>query len=154
MINFNAKSLIPKCEEFGLVLTAEAADRLEAYGNLLLEWNEKFNLTAITEPGEVLYKHFYDCLLFFSAADVKNGAKIIDVGAGAGFPSVVLKIARTDIDITMLDSLNKRVTFLNEVLKRLCLFVWLTFMCYICKCHYPVDFNRAYPECFSGYISS
>ena len=121
MINFNAKSLIPKCEEFGLVLTAEAADRLEAYGNLLLEWNEKFNLTAITEPGEVLYKHFYDCLLFFSAADVKNGAKIIDVGAGAGFPSVVLKIARTDIDITMLDSLNKRVTFLNEVLKRLCL---------------------------------
>ena len=69
----------------------------------------------------MLYKHFYDCLLLFSATDVKKGARIIDVGAGAGFPSVVLKIARPDIDITMLDGLNKRVTFLREVLSSLSL---------------------------------
>ena len=119
MINFNAKSLIPLCAEFGFELTNEAAERLEIYGNMLIEWNEKFNLTAITEPEEVLYKHFYDCLLFFSAVSVREKAKIIDIGAGAGFPSMVLKIARPDIDITMLDGLNKRITFLNAVLSEL-----------------------------------
>lgn len=119
MINFNAKSLIPLCAGFDFELTSEAAERLEIYGNMLLEWNEKFNLTAITEPEEVLYKHFYDCLLFFSAVPVQKNAKIIDIGAGAGFPSLVLKIARPDIDITMLDGLNKRITFLNAVLSEL-----------------------------------
>ena len=121
MINFNVKSLVPLCNSFGLSLEAESVDRLEAYGNLLLEWNKKFNLTAITEPKDVLYKHFYDCLLFFSAVEVKQKAKIIDVGAGAGFPSIVLKIARPDITVTMLDGLNKRVVFLNEVLRSLSL---------------------------------
>ena len=116
MIDFNTKILVPKCAEFGLELSTEATERLEAYGNLLLLWNEKFNLTAITEPEEVLYKHFYDCLLFFSAVKVETGARVIDVGAGAGFPSLVLKIARPDINITMLDSLNKRVAFLEEAL--------------------------------------
>ncbi len=119
MIYFNVKSLIPLCDEFGLDLDNASVERLEKYGNMLLEWNEKFNLTAITEPEDVLYKHFYDCLLFYSAVDVKQGAEIIDVGAGAGFPSVVLKIARPDIKITMLDGLGKRVTFLNEVLRAL-----------------------------------
>lgn len=121
MAYFNVKSLIPACEAFGFELTDEAAERLELYGNLLLEWNEKMNLTAITEPGEVLYKHFYDCLLFFDAVKVPPGAEIIDVGTGAGFPGVVLKAARPDINITLLDSLNKRVTFLGEVLNRLSL---------------------------------
>lgn len=119
MIDFSVHSLVPRCAEFGLDLDDMAVKRLEKYGNMLVEWNEKFNLTAITEPCEVLYKHFYDCLLFFSAIQVPNGAKIIDVGAGAGFPSLVLKIARPDINITMLDSLSKRITFLSEVLKEL-----------------------------------
>lgn len=121
MIDFKVRTLFPKCEEFGLVLSDEAIDRLETYGNMLLEWNGKMNLTAITEPDEVLYKHFYDCLLFFSAVNVPKNASVIDVGTGAGFPCVVLKIARPDINITLLDSLNKRTVFLNEVCKSLCL---------------------------------
>ena len=121
MIDFNVKSLVPICEKFALSLDKTAIDRLELYGNLLLEWNEKMNLTAITEPVEVLYKHFYDCLLFFDAVDVPRGAKIIDVGTGAGFPGLVIKTARPDIDLTLLDSLGKRVTFLCEAANMLSL---------------------------------
>jgi 16S rRNA (guanine527-N7)-methyltransferase len=77
------------------------------------------NLTAITEPEEVLYKHFLDCLLFFKNVDVKQGAKVIDVGTGAGFPGMVLKIARPDIELTLMDGLNKRLIFLNAVLDEL-----------------------------------
>ena len=68
---------------------------------------------------EVLYKHFLDCLLFFKNVDVKQNAKIIDVGTGAGFPGMVLKIARPDIELTLMDGLNKRLTFLNAVLEAL-----------------------------------
>lgn len=121
MIDFKVETLGSLCEQFGLTLNREATERLNIYGNLLLEWNEKMNLTAITEPGEVLYKHFYDCLLFFSAVDVKKNARIIDVGTGAGFPGLVLKIARPDLDVTLLDSLGKRVTFLDEVLNHISL---------------------------------
>lgn len=121
MIDFNVLSLQDKCSSFGLELNNEAVERLELYGNLLLEWNEKMNLTAITEPGEVLYKHFFDCLLTFGAYDIKEGAKIIDVGTGAGFPGMVLKIARPDIDLTLIDGLNKRTVFLNEVANKLSL---------------------------------
>ncbi len=119
MIDFNIQEIVPLCERFGLRLDKTAVDRLNLYGNLLIEWNEKMNLTAIVEPREVLYKHFYDCLLFFKNVDVPKGAKIIDVGTGAGFPGLVLKIARPDIELTLLDGLQKRLTFLNEVLNRL-----------------------------------
>ena len=121
MTDFKVEKLKPLCEEFGFTLTDEAADRLNVYGNLLCEKNKVMNLTAITEPEEVLYKHFYDCLLFFGAANVPDGAKVIDVGTGAGFPGLVLKIARPDIEITLLDSLAKRVDFLSGVLKELSL---------------------------------
>ena len=119
MINFNIEKIVPLCESFGLTLDDIAIDRLNKYGNMLVEWNEKMNLTAITEPEEVLYKHFLDCLLFFKNVDVKLGAKIIDVGTGAGFPGMVLKIARPDIELTLMDGLNKRLTFLNAVLDEL-----------------------------------
>ncbi len=118
MIDFNIEKIIPLCEQFGLSLDKTAADRLNLYGNLLLSWNEKMNLTAITDPTDVLYKHFYDCLLFFKAVDVKQGAKVIDVGTGAGFPGMVLKIARPDIELTLLDGLNKRLVFLTDVLDK------------------------------------
>ncbi len=117
MINFNIEKIVPTCEEFGLTLDDTAINRLNTYGNMLVEWNEKMNLTAITEPEEVLYKHFLDCLLFFKNVDVKQNAKIIDVGTGAGFPGMVLKIARPDIELTLMDGLNKRLTFLNAVLE-------------------------------------
>lgn len=116
MTDFNIEKIVPICESFGLKLDETAINRLNTYGNLLLEWNQKMNLTAITEPQEVLYKHFLDCLLFFKNVKVPQNAKIIDVGTGAGFPGVVLKIARPDIQLTLLDGLNKRLTFLNTVL--------------------------------------
>ncbi len=119
MINFNIEKIVSFCESFGLTLDQAAIDRLNTYGNMLVEWNEKMNLTAITEPEEVLYKHFLDCLLFFKSVDVPHGAKVIDVGTGAGFPGMVLKIARPDIELTLMDGLNKRLTFLSAVLDSL-----------------------------------
>ena len=119
MITFDFDKISPLCANFGLDLTAEIRERLNTYGNLLVEWNEKMNLTAITEPDAVLYKHFYDCLLFLKHVNIKDNASLIDVGTGAGFPGMVLKIARPDINLTLLDGLNKRLTFLNEVLSQL-----------------------------------
>lgn len=119
MINFNIEKIVPVCESFGLMLDEIAINRLNTYGNMLIEWNKKMNLTAITEPEEVLYKHFLDCLLFFKNVTVPQNAKIIDVGTGAGFPGMVLKIARPDIELTLMDGLNKRLTFLNAVLSEL-----------------------------------
>lgn len=119
MINFDFEKIAPLCRDFGLESDSTVFERLGVYGNLLVEWNEKMNLTAITEPEDILYKHFYDCLLFFKHINVKDGAHIIDVGTGAGFPGLVLKIARPDIKLTLLDGLNKRLVFLNEVLSSL-----------------------------------
>ncbi len=119
MIDFNIEKIVPDLNGFGLTLDETAIERLNLYGNLLISWNEKMNLTAITEPNDVLYKHFYDCLLFFKNVKVQESAKIIDVGTGAGFPGLVLKIARPDIKLTLLDGLNKRLVFLNAVLEEL-----------------------------------
>lgn len=121
MIDFHIEKLVPLCKEFDLELDATAQDKLNLYGNLLLEWNEKINLTAITEPEEVLYKHFYDCLLIFKHWKPEKGVAVIDVGTGAGFPGIVIKIARPDLKVTLLDSLNKRLLFLNDVLEKLSL---------------------------------
>ncbi len=119
MIDFNIEKIVPLCKEFGVELTEEKQQKLNTYGNLLLEWNEKINLTAIKEPEAVLYKHFYDCILFLKHNNLPNGASIIDVGTGAGFPGLVLKIVREDLNVTLLDSLNKRLVFLNEVINEL-----------------------------------
>lgn len=89
------------------------------YQQILLAWNQKINLTAIVEPKEIAIKHFLDSLLVFKAIDIKPNSKIIDIGTGAGFPGVVLKIARKDIQLTLLDSLNKRLVFLSELGKEL-----------------------------------
>ena len=106
------------CAPF-FTLTDEMCEQLGTYGEMLIEWNEKMNLTAIKEPDEILIKHFYDCLLFLKNVEIPQKAKVIDVGTGAGFPGVVLKIARPDIDLTLLDGLNKRITFLNAVLENI-----------------------------------
>lgn len=119
MTDFHIEEIAGKCREFGVDIDKEAAERLNLYGNLLLEWNGKMNLTAITEPREVLYKHFYDCILFLKHIEVKQNAALVDVGTGAGFPGTVLKIVRPDIEVTLLDSLNKRLVFLNEVIASL-----------------------------------
>lgn len=102
-------------EKNGLILSEEQIEKLDIYEKLLLEWNKKMNLTAITDSDGIAIKHFYDSLTPLIFSDLPKGAKIIDVGTGAGFPSIPLAIARLDLRFTLLDSLNKRLTFLNEV---------------------------------------
>ncbi len=121
MIDFPIEKIADVCADFGVEITPDKKDKLNLYGNLLIEWNEKINLTAITDPEEVVIKHFLDCILFLKHVDVRWNAKVIDVGTGAGFPGVVLKIMREDIDLTLLDGLNKRLVFLNDVLEKLVL---------------------------------
>ena len=106
-------------KDYKIELSEEQLNQLQRYFELLVSWNEKINLTAITEPNEVAVKHFADSLSVFNYVDFPKGASVIDVGTGAGFPGLVLKIARPDIKLTLLDSLNKRLKFLNEVLNTL-----------------------------------
>ncbi len=119
MMDFNINEIVPLCKNFGVEITEDVVKKLNLYGNLLLEWNEKINLTAITDSEEVLYKHFYDCILFFKNVKVSKNSSVIDVGTGAGFPGMVLKIVRPDLKVTLLDSLNKRIKFLNDVIEKL-----------------------------------
>lgn len=102
-------------EDAGIVLSPDQLEKLDQYAGLLAEWNEKINLTAILEPQEIAVKHFLDSLLFLNYAKPEEGASLIDVGTGAGFPSVPCKIARPDLRLTLLDSLNKRIVFLEEL---------------------------------------
>lgn len=104
---------------YKISLSGAQYSQLEKYYELLCDWNKKMNLTAITDVQGVAVKHFADSLSLLNFADIKEGARIIDVGTGAGFPGVVLKIARPDINLTLLDSLNKRLVFLSEVLSAL-----------------------------------
>lgn len=107
------------CEEEGFSLSEKQLSQFQRYMELLVEWNEKMNLTAITDPEGVTVKHFFDSLLFLKAVELPEGASLIDVGTGAGFPGIPLAIARPDIKLTLLDSLNKRLVFLAEVCREL-----------------------------------
>lgn len=102
-------------KKLGIVLTEKQLENFERYSSLLREWNEKINLTAITEPDEIAVKHFEDSLTVFKAIDFPFNSRVIDVGTGAGFPSVPMNIYRNDLQMVLLDSLNKRINFLNEV---------------------------------------
>ena len=116
MIN---KALLKEmCLEHNVDLNAEQLQKLDEFSEILVEWNKKFNLTAITSPNEIVYKHFIDSLLIFRAIDLKFNSCLIDVGAGAGFPSTPIAIARSDLFVTQLDSLKKRVSFLQTVNSR------------------------------------
>ena len=102
-------------KKINIDLTDEVTDKFFLYKKLLLEWNEKINLTAITDEKEILIKHFIDSLTIEKY--IPRNAKIIDVGTGAGFPGIPLKIVRPDIEVVLLDSLNKRINFLNEIIR-------------------------------------
>ena len=93
----------------------EKIGNFKIFSSLLLEWNKKMNLTAVTDPAEISVKHFLDSIAPLSVIDLKNNSKVIDVGTGAGFPGIPLKIIREDLDFTFMDSLNKRINFLKEV---------------------------------------
>ena len=101
-------------EDLNIKLSEEQVEKFYRYMNLLIEWNEKINLTAIVKPEEIILKHFVDCLTIEKY--IEKNSKVIDVGTGAGFPGIPLKIIREDLEITLVDSLNKRLVFLNEII--------------------------------------
>lgn len=103
------------CDSVEMDFDENKYNKFITYKNLLQEWNEKINLTAITEDEEVIKKHFIDCIKAFSEKQFKEAKTLIDVGTGAGFPGLPISIMKEDLSVTLLDSLNKRVNFLNEV---------------------------------------
>ncbi|HIR11538.1 MAG TPA: 16S rRNA (guanine(527)-N(7))-methyltransferase RsmG [Candidatus Fimenecus excrementavium] len=109
--------LLDTLAPLGVTLSDEAFARLDAFAEQLVETNRQFNLTAITEPADMTVKHFADSLSLFSFADFPQNAKIIDVGTGAGFPGLVLKLARPDLEVTFLDSTRKKLGFIESVLQ-------------------------------------
>lgn len=113
------ETLSSQARALGVKLHPEQAQAFQAYMELLLEWNAKINLTAITQPEEIVKKHFLDSLTLLSACPIKQGAKIVDVGTGAGFPGIPLKLVRPDIQLTLLDSQHKRLQFLGVVCEAL-----------------------------------
>ena len=101
--------------EYGITVDDTACQKLDRYAELLVDWNQRMNLTAITDPHGIVLKHFTDSLTALSVLPKKNGLSLIDVGTGAGFPGIPLALVRPDIRLTLLDSLNKRLIFLKEV---------------------------------------
>ena len=106
-----------EAKKFNIELTEQMIDQFMKYKSLLKEWNEKINLTAITDDREIIIKHFVDSLTI--AKYIPENAYLIDVGTGAGFPGIPVKIFRKDVKVVLLDSLNKRLNFLNEVINEL-----------------------------------
>ena len=104
-------------KEINIDLNEEQLDKFKKYMDLLLEWNEKINLTAITEEDEVILKHFVDSMTVLKYID--NGASIVDVGTGAGFPGIPVSIAKDSVNVILVDSLNKRINFLQEVISQI-----------------------------------
>lgn len=116
----NPETFIAQCAAHGLVLNGQQIDQFERYYQLLVEWNEKMNLTAITQREEVYLKHFYDCLMVLWNMPLEDYAlQLCDVGAGAGFPSIPLKIAHPELQVTIVDSLQKRLTFIEYLAEEL-----------------------------------
>lgn len=106
-------------EKYGLSLNEKMYERFDIYAEFLVEYNKNVNLTAITDPVDILYKHFIDSVLMVKYAEIKPNSKLIDVGTGAGFPSIPAIIYDDSLNITLLDSLNKRITFLQQLCEKL-----------------------------------
>lgn len=115
------KQFMEALKKQGIELTEEQIGQFEKYYDMLIHWNEKINLTAVTDKEDVYLKHFYDSLTPLFYTDIPEGTRLCDVGAGAGFPSIPMKIVRPDIKVTIVDSLNKRINFLNELTAELSL---------------------------------
>lgn len=107
------------CENVGLSFDKEKYNNFMQYKNMIQFWNSKINLTAITEDDQIIKKHFIDCIKMFKFSPLKEAVNIIDVGTGAGFPGIPMKIAKPELNVILLDSLNKRINFLNEVTSKL-----------------------------------
>ena len=140
------KVIIEKGKEINVELDDNKSEMFYEYMNMLVEWNKNINLTSITEPNDVILKHFIDSL---TAYKYMKNASVIDVGTGAGFPGLPLKILDKDINITLLDSLNKRINFLNEVIETLGLEKIKTIHGRVEE----VARNKEYRECFDVAVS-
>lgn len=112
----NKEEFINYCKEIGVLINEEILNKLDKYKDLLIEWNNKFNLTTIIEEKDIYLKHFYDSICIFKVADFNN-KKVLDFGTGAGFPGMIIAIIDKTADITLVESNNKKVLFLNEVKK-------------------------------------
>lgn len=115
----NTTELKSELAKLNIKPTEEQLNKLDTYATMLIEYNKKFNLTAITKKEDIYLKHFYDSLTITKAIDLNKNLKILDIGTGAGFPGLVLKIFFPNIELTLLDSNNKKILFLNEVIKEL-----------------------------------
>ena len=110
---------IEELKKINVTITQKQMDQLNKYYELLKEWNEKINLTAITEYDQVLLKHFYDSATMNKVTDLTKVNTLCDIGTGAGFPGMVLKILFPNLKVTLVDALQKRVKFLNEIISQL-----------------------------------
>ena len=115
----NKNEFINEVNKLGIIINEKQLNQLKKYYNLIIEWNNKINLTAITEEKDVYLKHFYDSLTITKVIDLNNYHSLCDVGTGAGFPGIVLKIIFPNLKITLIDSLQKRIKFLNNVIDEL-----------------------------------
>ncbi len=117
----NYEEMISSLKEQGIEIGEKEIQQLDEYFHLLVEWNEKINLTAITNKEDVIEKHFYDCLLASSPSLLIKGKKVADLGSGAGFPGLVWAICYPELSFTLIDATKKKCTFLEEVVKALSL---------------------------------
>ena len=115
----NKQLFLQEVENLGIFLTEKQINDLDTYYKLLVSYNEFVNLTAITKEEDVYLKHFYDSLTLFKGINLKENLKICDIGTGAGFPGLVLKIVFPNLSITLVDSLEKRINFLDLVIEKL-----------------------------------
>ena len=115
MPDFDFNPLLDYAKKNSISISKDTVEKLNIYGNLLLSWNEKINLTAITDPKEIVVKHFIDSLSLLKIINPKSGEKLIDVGTGAGFPGMVIKILCPYLSVTLLDGHAKRFIFLNDL---------------------------------------
>ena len=115
----NMQLLIDGCSEMGIELSEKQVSLFSKYLELIIEWNQKFNLTAITEPNEIIVQHFLDSISTLKLNKIGSEARILDMGSGAGLPGIPLKIMIPQLRLSLVDSVQKKVGFLNEVIEQL-----------------------------------
>lgn len=146
--------LVSGCKNFDIHLTEDQVNKFFAYYELLIEWNQKINLTAITELEDVIVKHFIDCISICKYVDIKDTDSIIDVGTGAGFPGIPIKILYPRVNITLVDSLNKRVNFLDEVIEELELENIETIHARVEDLAHDEDYRESFDYCMSRAVAN
>ncbi|AKA71257.1 16S rRNA (guanine(527)-N(7))-methyltransferase RsmG [Clostridium scatologenes] len=107
------------CRDVELPFNEDTYNKFNQYKDMIKDWNEKINLTAIVDDEQIFKKHFIDCIKIFKFSPLKEAKNVIDIGTGAGFPGIPIKIMKQELDLILLDSLNKRVNFLNEVVSKI-----------------------------------